>query len=274
MLKSFFTLLIISTTVIADAGSWADIFYYEKDFPRRGNEEYLNERCKLDLYVPENVKDFPTVIFIHGGGLTGGEKNQPGFDLSKMAVASINYRISGSRAECPDYIYDAAAATAWVLKNIAQYGGDPKKVCIAGVSAGGYLAAMLALAPEYLNCYGVQPEAIANYYLVSGQMTTHYTVVNEQQRKDPSVPNMLIDKYSPLLRVRPSAPPITFIVGDPNCDWPARVEENMFMAAHLKRVHNNSNVRFYSYSQVDHAGITAPAVKFINNDILSIKPVK
>jgi len=271
MLKKFFCLSVLVLGTALHAGSWGDLFYYEKEFPRRGNLEYLSERCKLDLYVPDNIKGFPTVIFIHGGGLTSGVKFQPGFNWRKMGVVSINYRLSGDRASCPDYLYDAAAATAWVLKNIEKYGGDPKKVCIAGASGGGYLAAMLALAPEYLNCYGFQPQDIAQYYVISGQMTTHFTVLNERQRKDPSVPNLLLDRYAPLFRARPNVPPMTFIVGDPKLDWPARVEENMFLAAHLTRIHNNKNIRFYSYDGIDHAGITPLAVQFINQDILTLK---
>ena len=42
-----------------------------------GADAYRSERCKLDLYLPQGKKDFPTVVFFHGGGLEGGEKFIP-----------------------------------------------------------------------------------------------------------------------------------------------------------------------------------------------------
>jgi len=40
-------------------------------------DEYIKERCVLDLYHPEDKEGFPTVVWFHGGGLTGGEKFIP-----------------------------------------------------------------------------------------------------------------------------------------------------------------------------------------------------
>ena len=63
------------------------------------------------------------------------EKDCPrGLWMEKIAVAAVNYRLSGKNAQCPEYIYDAAAAAAWVRKHIAEYGGAPKKVYVSGLS--------------------------------------------------------------------------------------------------------------------------------------------
>lgn len=49
-----------------------------KDIPYRSEEnEYALNRCKLDVYYPEDIKDFPTIVWFHGGGLTSGEKFIP-----------------------------------------------------------------------------------------------------------------------------------------------------------------------------------------------------
>lgn len=41
------------------------------------SDEYIKQRCVLDIYYPSNTKNFPTIIWFHGGGLTGGEKEIP-----------------------------------------------------------------------------------------------------------------------------------------------------------------------------------------------------
>ena len=50
-----------------------DIYYYET----KSKDAYQNERCVLDIYYPENKKDFATIIWFHGGGITGGNKELP-----------------------------------------------------------------------------------------------------------------------------------------------------------------------------------------------------
>ncbi|MGN1246305.1 MAG: alpha/beta hydrolase, partial [Muribaculaceae bacterium] len=140
-----------SATVADLYGTIANVSYIE------GNEAdaYRVERCKLDLYVPEGKTGFPTVVFFHGGGLEGGEKFVP--ELLKeqgFAVVAPNYRLS-PRAQHPAYIEDAAAAVAWTMRHIAEYGGTSSKVWVCGHSAGGYLTLMLALDKSYLGAHGV-----------------------------------------------------------------------------------------------------------------------
>jgi acetyl esterase/lipase len=104
--------------------------------------DYEKERCKLDIYVPENIDGFTTVVWFHGGGLTAGEKSIPErLKNHKLAVVAVNYRLS-PKVKSPAFIDDAAAAVAWVFKNIKKYGGDPKKIILAGHSAGGYLISL------------------------------------------------------------------------------------------------------------------------------------
>jgi acetyl esterase/lipase len=64
---------------------------------------------------------------MHGGGLTGGNREIPEI-LKKRGfiLAGIGYR-KNPRVSCPVYIEDAAAAVVWVFSNITQYGGDPSK---------------------------------------------------------------------------------------------------------------------------------------------------
>ena len=93
-----------------------NIPYYESNLNKI--DDYLNERCKLDIYYPDNEKEFTTIVWFHGGGLTGGNKELPDFLKNKgMCIVGVNYRLSPG-VEGPSYIVDAAAAVAWVFNNI------------------------------------------------------------------------------------------------------------------------------------------------------------
>src|SRR5690606_25397626 len=98
----------------------------------QSGDAYAAERCVLDVYYPENTENFPTVVWFHGGGITGGEKFIPQELKEKgLAVVAVNYRLS-PKVKAPAYIDDAAAAIAWTLKHIGDYGGDPTKIIISG----------------------------------------------------------------------------------------------------------------------------------------------
>lgn len=100
----------------------------------------------LDAWVPAGAGPFPTVIVVHGGGFTGGDKQtyvKPLFDpLTRAGFAwfTINYRLA------PQFPYPAAtedleAAIRWVKKNAPEYKADRRRIAIVGESAGGHLVA-------------------------------------------------------------------------------------------------------------------------------------
>ena len=98
----------------------ADIAYHGPDV----GDDYARSRCKLDLYHPEGLKDFATVVWFHGGGLTGGSRTVPqALKGNGFAVVAVDYRLS-PKAMAPAYIEDAAAAVAWTFKNIESHGGS------------------------------------------------------------------------------------------------------------------------------------------------------
>ena len=118
----------------------------------------VSEDCLyLNVWTPakRNTKDLPVLVYFYGGGNVAGDASEPRYDGESMAkkgivVITCNYRLNifgffshpGLSKESPykasgNYgLLDQVAALKWVQKNIAAFGGDPKKVTIAGESAG------------------------------------------------------------------------------------------------------------------------------------------
>ena len=115
----------------------------------RGGERDLT----LDLFRPAKPEErpLPVVVFIHGGGWGGGTKESY-HDLAARAAshgylcASVFYRLSGE-APFPAALEDCKCAVRWVRANAARNGSDGEHIAVWGHSAGGHLAAMVALTP-------------------------------------------------------------------------------------------------------------------------------
>ncbi|MBY0356373.1 MAG: alpha/beta hydrolase [Candidatus Obscuribacterales bacterium] len=105
----------------------------------------------LDLYLPaQAASPPPLVIWIHGGAWLMGDKNHPPADLllkHGFAVASINYRLA-QQAVFPAQIQDCKAAVRWLRAHAKEYGFDPRRIAVWGHSAGGHLAALLAVSND------------------------------------------------------------------------------------------------------------------------------
>lgn len=225
-------------------------------------DAYRKERCVLDIYYPETDKGFATLVWFHGGGLEGGNKELlDGFRRQGFAVVSVNYRLF-PKCKCPDYIDDAAMAVAWVFDNIAKYGGNNEQIYVSGHSAGGYLTLMVALAKEYMAKYGVDADKIAKAYPVSGQTVTHYTIRKERGLPD-GIP--VIDEYAPMTHASRRGAPMILISGDRELEMLARYEENAHLQALLKNFGHDSVL--YEMQGFNHVSVLAPAVALITSDI-------
>ena len=180
--------------------------YYNKE--KMEGDEYMQKMCVIDLYYPKNIKNFPTIVWFHGGGLTGGKREIPEYLKNKgVAVVGVEYRLSPNvkSVEC---IKDAAAATAWTFRNIEKYGGNHSLIFVSGMSAGGYLTYMIGLDKKYLAPYYIDANQIAGLIPFSGHAITHFTV-----RKENGISGTqpIIDEMAPLFHVRANAPPLLII---------------------------------------------------------------
>jgi acetyl esterase/lipase len=251
-------ILILLLVVIAFIAPAQITYKTENNISYRTGEnmdEYQKTRCKLDIYVPENVDSFTTVVWFHGGGLTAGEKSIPErLKNHKLAVVAVNYRLS-PKVKSPAYIDDAAAAVAWVFKNIQKYGGDPKKIVVSGHSAGGYLTCMIGLDKHYLAAYGIDANTIQKLVPFSGQMITHFEIRKERGIKDTQP---IVDEFAPLFHVRADAPPLYLITGDRELEMLGRYEENAYMCRMMK-LSGHKQTTLYELDGFDHGGMADPA---------------
>lgn len=115
---------------------------------------------QLDLYLPDQ-RDFPTVVFVHGGGWAWGDRTQRfgGADVYRnigrfLAQHGIGAAVIGYRLVWPldwqSQVGDVARAVAWVQTRIPVHGGRADRIFLMGHSAGAQLAARVATDPAWL----------------------------------------------------------------------------------------------------------------------------
>lgn len=120
----------------------------------------MSEDCLyLNVWTParSSKERLPVLVYFYGGGFVGGDGSEPRYDGESMArkgivAVTVNYRLgvfgfmahSELTKESPHHasgnygLLDQSAALHWVRKNIAAFGGDPKKITIGGESAGSF----------------------------------------------------------------------------------------------------------------------------------------
>ena len=131
------------------------IFYYNEF--RKGETYTYSEDCLfLNVFTPDTAKEgdnLPVLVYIHGGGFTGGCGHEKHFDgpvwTQKGVIGvTLNYRLGPMGFVClPELkeeagftgnygLFDQMTAISWVKDNIAAFGGDPENITIMGQSAG------------------------------------------------------------------------------------------------------------------------------------------
>jgi acetyl esterase/lipase len=127
-----------------------------------------HERHRLDIHTVENTDPRMVLLFVHGGGFVGGDKNVPGMPyydhLGGWAVehgmvgVTMTYRLAPDH-QWPAGADDVADAIAWVREHIGDHGGDPARIVLMGHSAG---------AAHVASCLGRGEEGVAAAVLLSG----------------------------------------------------------------------------------------------------------
>ena len=186
--------------------------------------EYADGKDRLDLYIPEGVKNAPVIFSLHGGALSAGDRTEEVFVGQRFAKAGYltvvtSYRLS-PQVSHPAHIQDAAAAFAWVKRNIQKHGGDPDRIIVIGHSAGAYLAALLVTDTRYLAAHKLSPADIKGIAPVSAFFWVDKPGVAPDRPRyvwggDPKV----WADASPARHLRAGLPPVLIIYTDGDEEW-------------------------------------------------------
>ena len=201
------------------------------------NVTYLvesNYEDKLDVYQRKDTPGpQPTLIYIHGGGWTGGTKEaafmsvMPWLEMG-WNVVNVEYRLARV-APAPAAVEDCLCALKWVVSHANEYHVDPSKIVVSGDSAGGHLALMTGMTSDEAGLDRECPAssgsvrlpkvaAIVDWYgitdvvdLLAGENRKSYAVawLGSALNRDE-----IARRVSPLTYVRAGLPPIIAIQGD------------------------------------------------------------
>jgi acetyl esterase/lipase len=213
-----------------------------KDIAYRADKDADKERHKLDVYCPKGQKDFPVVLFVHGGSWKSGNKNLyagvgEAFARHGIGMVICNYRLS-PKVQHPAHVEDVAKAFAWTHENIGKYGGKVENLFVCGHSAGGHLVALLATDPQYLKAEKRSPGDIRGVIPISGvyEISHQVVVFNSAFGKDEEV----CKKASPLTHVTGKHPP--FLIAYADGDFPRLDKMAEDMHAALKKADSPSEL--------------------------------
>lgn len=175
----------------------------------------------------------PGILQIHGGAWMLGDKREQGLPLLQHLAANgwvginANYRLSPG-VGFPEHLIDCKKAIAWWRAHAAEHGGDSDFLCVTGGSAGGHLAALVALTandPAYqpgfeevdtsvraaVPFYGIYDftNRAGNWHKDTVRRFFEPLVMRRRLEEDPAA----FTAYSPMDQVRPDAPPFFVIHG-------------------------------------------------------------
>lgn len=220
---------------------------------------------KLDLSLPAS-KHFATLIFVHGGSLTSGDKSDSdyahvcdSFPAAGIACVNLNYRL-GPQHPWPAQAEDVASAIAWVRTNVASYGGDPKKLFLLGHSSGATLVALVGSDDRYLaehkmtlsDLRGVMPigsimcdDELEQAIAQRGRETIAQTFL-----RDPD--NCMygsFEKYQdhwPLRHVHAGLPPFLFLIAESEQEQPPVLKTNAKFVQDTRKFGNEANYKVFA----------------------------
>lgn len=207
--------------------NWAQFYLWAEEqtaavrdeLPHRLNIAYgTNAKQGLDLYFPKRrPRHAPVFLFLHGGGFREGDRAQYGFIAGPFAAHGIitavaSYRLTDAGYHYPNQEHDTEAAVKWLVRHIAQYGGDPRELFVGGHSAGAVLSAEVGVDRSWLTRAGIPQCWLRGIAPVSGEYDLRST--GRPGELDVYAPTPELQaQASPLLHIVDPAPAAVVAVG-------------------------------------------------------------
>ena len=220
----------------------------------------------LDLYLPKqrvDEKPVPVVVFIHGGGWSGGDRRGYSHQAAtlaasgKYAAVSVGYRLS-AEAKWPQQIFDCKAAIRWIRGHAKELNLDADKIGATGASAGGHLVTLLGVTGGVkqlegeIGEYTSQSSRVTCVVNVCGPTDMASPLMQGEAAKndDPAVSGLLGGKVSEKLELAKAASPLTYVTSD---------------AAPIMTIHGTKDMRvnFTNAEKLDAALKQAGAVSLL-----------
>jgi acetyl esterase/lipase len=179
-------------------------------------------RRRLDLYPAGAGVGRPLVVFFYGGGFVTGSRAD--YRFAGAAFAAIGYDTAVPdypvfpQARFPEFVHDAAAAVVTARREAMRRGTTDGRVVLAGHSAGAYIAALLAYAPEYLRSAGGDPGDVVGFVGLSGP----YGMTPDWRRSARDIAREELPRWTPLALVQVGAPPSLLLHGTADAVIPCR----------------------------------------------------
>jgi acetyl esterase/lipase len=219
-------------------------------------------RDKIDIYRPRRAAKLPVIIFFYGGSWQFGHRAEYGFAAGLLAkhgfvVAVPDYRLYPD-VKFPSFLEDCAGAAAFIIKNIAAYGGDPEQIYLMGHSAGAYNAVMLALAPQFLNTEGAAPADLAGVIGLSGPYD--FLPLRDPIIKDIFSPPADIKTTQPITYAHEGAPPLLLLHG--GADITVLPRNTTALGARLRQM--GGVVETKIYPKLGHIGMILAILPYLS----------
>src|SRR5262245_7234212 len=221
-------------------------------------------RHRMDLYRPKGMSALaPAVLFFYGGAFISGHRREYRFIGEALASRGIIVGIPDyclyPKHRFPDFVEDGAKAFAFVHRMLPNWGGDPKRLFVAGHSAGGYIAVRLASNPRYLSEAGSDLSCLAGAIGIAGAYD--FLPITNPTRIEIFGGTDRVETQ-PIHFVDGQRPPMLLLTGERDVNVLPRNTQNM--AARLPAC--GSEVEEIVYSRIDHFRIIlalAPLFRWI-----------
>lgn len=205
-------------------------------------------RHRLDIYTPrDGATGRPVLVFFYGGNWDSGDKHDYAFAgraFAELGFVTVlpDYTHTHERPY-PAFMADGAAALAWVRAHIAEHGGDPARIAVAGHSAGAYIAVTLALDRSWGEAAAIKAGiGLAGPYdfLPFDSPITERTFGHVED----------LPATQPVNHVRADAPPLLLATGD--ADTTVKPRHSEALAARLQAA--GGEAELILYPGITHTG--------------------